>query len=202
LAEQTQLRRARSKRCDWYEPSPGTDMGGWPLSRCRCGTSRPSPIADVGGVGPVPVQMQERWAQSPYRCGTRRYVRRQLQLVATVCERIREEEGRASRNVHLALCRLRAMLQRRGASKVATRLLRLSRGVEQAGGWHVQTRPGNSNAADYRQQATTRSAREIAAQTTSCALRRASAAAGVHEWLGGTARAMARRRVSRGKGRW
>ena len=30
---------------------------GWAQSRCRCGRGGPSPGADVGGVGPVPVQI-------------------------------------------------------------------------------------------------------------------------------------------------
>jgi hypothetical protein len=40
-----------------------------PQSRCRCERGKPSPGADVGVMGPVPVQMWERWAQSRCRCG-------------------------------------------------------------------------------------------------------------------------------------
>jgi hypothetical protein len=38
-------------------------------SRRRCGRGGPSPGADVGGVGPVPMQMWQGWAQSWCRCG-------------------------------------------------------------------------------------------------------------------------------------
>jgi hypothetical protein len=40
-----------------------------PRSRCRCGRGEPSPGADMAGVGPVPMQTWQGWAQSRRRCG-------------------------------------------------------------------------------------------------------------------------------------
>ena len=48
--------------CAEHGPVPVQMWQGWAQFRCRCGRGRPSPGADVAGVGPVPVQMSERRA--------------------------------------------------------------------------------------------------------------------------------------------
>ena len=39
------------------------------IGRCDANCTKPSPSADVAGVGPVPVQMRQGWAQSRHSCG-------------------------------------------------------------------------------------------------------------------------------------
>jgi hypothetical protein len=181
---QTQLRRARSKRCDWYEPSPG--LGGWPLSRCSCVRGGPSPSADVGGVGRVPVQMWEGESSPGSDAGrgltfvgscslSRRYAsafeKRRAARVATYTWRSVDCES------HVAKSRSKqhgCFASHEVSSRRVGGMYKRDRGT--------RMRPTTASR-QPRDQGVKSPRKQQAARW-----RRASAAAGVHTWLGGTVR--------------